>query len=503
MDDDTLVHAQQNLEETEDIIASVVENLQLGRLNDCFQQYSILQKNLVSLALALDNYPADDSDPYELINVFPDEIMRKDILDEFRPAGHTQVPKAPLPPPCQKCASQNVSSQRCRGELDHIDLNCKFSDSEKLDFLHVAQVLEVRFRQRKPETTTYSGGSMMSKRVYRKWTSHERYTIAVTMALFGEKNYKAMGNVLYDRTLEQIRSFITKTFTEEEKEYIREGHILQAPSDYEPPRALLSNPTFLKAQPQFCNMALDTSMAPSQLTPRHGLNDWTSLLSIATGTGTGTEFSPTYEDMQFSPLPELTGEPALGMGGSSSLTQDSAIQSIQSLLSGEGGRGTGSYRRTIPKVTTITLSDPTAVLLSAPEGCPTWSAGISGEHSHAPPTQRPPLPHTYQPLPSCPLPAMSLIMPAPSYLSDALAATDVLLASAVSSSSSSSGPQATEAGHGEPLDREDWDESSRVAGDEGRPPEDSVLPRNRAVTERTVTDMEEVEKRRKVRVSPL
>ena len=35
--------SQQLLEQNEDIIAAVVENLQIGRLDDCIQLYSILQ----------------------------------------------------------------------------------------------------------------------------------------------------------------------------------------------------------------------------------------------------------------------------------------------------------------------------------------------------------------------------------------------------------------------------------------------------------------------------
>ena len=56
-DENTLLHAQQTLEENEDIIAAIVENLQLGRFKDSISLYSILQTNLIKMALALDNYP--------------------------------------------------------------------------------------------------------------------------------------------------------------------------------------------------------------------------------------------------------------------------------------------------------------------------------------------------------------------------------------------------------------------------------------------------------------
>ena len=93
------------LEQNEDIIAAVVENMQLGRMEDCIQHYSVLHKNIISLALALDNFPAGEHSrlPYHDLNKFPDEIMRKDILDELRPLGQTKLPQAPLVRPTREC----------------------------------------------------------------------------------------------------------------------------------------------------------------------------------------------------------------------------------------------------------------------------------------------------------------------------------------------------------------------------------------------------------------
>jgi hypothetical protein len=90
-----------------------VENLQLGRLNDCMQHYQILQSNLVSLAGELDNFPADELDPYSLLNIFPDEIMRKDVLEDLRPVGTKSVPTRPIIPPCSSCLANKVSLQIC------------------------------------------------------------------------------------------------------------------------------------------------------------------------------------------------------------------------------------------------------------------------------------------------------------------------------------------------------------------------------------------------------
>lgn len=87
----------------------VVENLQLGRLDDCIQHYGVLQNNLVSLATELDNYPTEDHDAYEGLHLFPDEIMRQDVLDEFLPFEERQLPVPPLIPACDQCKQNNVS----------------------------------------------------------------------------------------------------------------------------------------------------------------------------------------------------------------------------------------------------------------------------------------------------------------------------------------------------------------------------------------------------------
>lgn len=85
----TLQKAQCLLEQNEDLIAAVVENIQMGRLDDSIKQYSLLQSNLITLALSLDNFPPSDVDPFQFLDSFPDKVMRKDILDDFRPPGLT------------------------------------------------------------------------------------------------------------------------------------------------------------------------------------------------------------------------------------------------------------------------------------------------------------------------------------------------------------------------------------------------------------------------------
>ena len=46
-----LLDFQKTLEHNEDILAAIVENLQLGRVEDCISHYLILQSNLISLGI--------------------------------------------------------------------------------------------------------------------------------------------------------------------------------------------------------------------------------------------------------------------------------------------------------------------------------------------------------------------------------------------------------------------------------------------------------------------
>ena len=81
--DNVLFRSPQLLEENEDIIAACLENLQLGRLDECIKHYSLLQNNLIALAVEIDNYPLGDDDPLEALQAFPDEIMRKVMKSIF------------------------------------------------------------------------------------------------------------------------------------------------------------------------------------------------------------------------------------------------------------------------------------------------------------------------------------------------------------------------------------------------------------------------------------
>lgn len=85
-----------------------MENLQIERYEDIINHYSILHANLIKLASEIDNFPISDSDAYSALIAFPDEIMRKDILEDLMPHGSRDLPKAPIIPACQVCEDHNV-----------------------------------------------------------------------------------------------------------------------------------------------------------------------------------------------------------------------------------------------------------------------------------------------------------------------------------------------------------------------------------------------------------
>jgi hypothetical protein len=82
--------------------------LQLGRLDECIQHYTILQNSLIALATELDNFPTEDTDAYEGLDAFPDKIMRSDPLNDHLPVEEIIFPKLQIPA-CKECNSFHVS----------------------------------------------------------------------------------------------------------------------------------------------------------------------------------------------------------------------------------------------------------------------------------------------------------------------------------------------------------------------------------------------------------
>lgn len=176
-----------------------MENLQLGRLDDCIQHYSVLHSNLVSIANELDNIPTDEHDAYEHIDVFPDEIMRRDVLEELQPFEDRALPRPPLIPPCDQCARQNFTSEYCRLRLRHVEPSSKLSPNEQLEMIRAAQVMLARQRQRCKNMT-----ETKKKRNYLRWSADDQFTVQIAMKVFGASNYNMISSVFCNRSVSQV-----------------------------------------------------------------------------------------------------------------------------------------------------------------------------------------------------------------------------------------------------------------------------------------------------------
>lgn len=190
------------------------------------RHYSVLHRNIVSMAQALDNYPTSIKDPRDTVHLFPDDIMRKDVLDELQPPGQTALPKAPPPPPCSKCAALKVNIDRlqysysfdityrvyfiqfpaakCRYELGHIEPNAQFTYNERIDFLQVAQLLEKKNRQQKSDDRKAN----KPKKNYQLWSPSERYLLLLGIALYGPKSFENISKLFEDRSVSQVSKFL-------------------------------------------------------------------------------------------------------------------------------------------------------------------------------------------------------------------------------------------------------------------------------------------------------
>jgi hypothetical protein len=225
------------LEVNEDIIAAVVENLQIGRLADCFTHFSMLQENLAALAIEVDNYPSDQADPYDTLFSFPDEIMRKDVLDDLRPreAFVTQGDTA-LPHPCSKCTDNGVDAQVCRVQLQHTDPSSKLSVKEKDAYAAAARGLYARYQSLtnklncaggiggKAGAIKEEGGdgeaaaaaaagagaaaglATIGRLNYQRWTPEDKFTLLLGLGLYGDSdNYHSkIAGILNNRSADQV-----------------------------------------------------------------------------------------------------------------------------------------------------------------------------------------------------------------------------------------------------------------------------------------------------------
>jgi hypothetical protein len=218
-----LLKSKQMLEQNEDFMAAIVENLQIGRISDCAQFYSLLHKNLMSLAHELDNYPTIEQDAFASLHVFPDEIMRRDILDDIRPAGDIVLPKLPILPPCSDCVKNKVlllsvdrhvsgpaltcvtvqrTDYECREVYGHVQPSFKYTATENEEFVHATEVLGERHRNFIIEKMAGK-----SKRLYRRWSNSDKFNLMVAIAIVGPKETYRIADLLGDRSENQVLGF--------------------------------------------------------------------------------------------------------------------------------------------------------------------------------------------------------------------------------------------------------------------------------------------------------
>lgn len=226
------------LEQNEDLIAAVVENMQLGRLSDCFTHYSMLQSNLISLALELDDYPVIDTfDPFESIHEYPDEIMRKDVLDDIRPRDQIPIStRNETAPPCESCHARNWDDIKCRIELEHVAPSHTFTNEEKLAFRRVARVLYSQCPANQP--LSEPGVNYLVKRVHRRWSVFERHSVLLAVSIYGPQNYNKIAGTMNSRSTSQVANYIQKKIETTDLQNAAKGILPPAPEGYEPPTQL-------------------------------------------------------------------------------------------------------------------------------------------------------------------------------------------------------------------------------------------------------------------------
>ena len=129
MQSNILWNSQQILERNEDTIQAILENFQRSRYDDCAKHYSLLQSNLISLAVELDNYPPSNVSCYQSLDIFPDEIMQKDILEDIKESGDRILPSV-IPSCCNDCMKKQFTDQQCRLIFQHVEPSHNFTQQQ-------------------------------------------------------------------------------------------------------------------------------------------------------------------------------------------------------------------------------------------------------------------------------------------------------------------------------------------------------------------------------------
>lgn len=190
------------------------------------QLYLVLQGNLNVLAAELDSYPMENTNVYDEMHKFPDKIMRKSCLEDLLPFEEKYLLSTPIMPPCQECFGRNFSAYQCRVTLQHSqELNPRLGHHEQQEALRAAQVLLARQRQQISQ----------DKRGYKKWSTHEKYTLCIGIKLYGQLSYEKLRLLIPGRSEKQIKNFITKQLKDVSAIPGVEDLVSRPPPGYTPP----------------------------------------------------------------------------------------------------------------------------------------------------------------------------------------------------------------------------------------------------------------------------
>lgn len=85
-----------------------------------------------------------------------------------------------------------MNGEECRLKLHHVEPNAQLTNFQKTELIHASQVVLARHKQQ------MNGKTKKEKRIYRRWTNEEIYTLEVAVCLYG-MNYSSLSEIFSGR----------------------------------------------------------------------------------------------------------------------------------------------------------------------------------------------------------------------------------------------------------------------------------------------------------------
>lgn len=76
--------------------------------------------------------------------------------------------------------------------------------------------------------------NLNTKRLYRRWTNEERHMVFLGIFLYGSRDVQSIVNMLHDRNEGQVKSYISKTMSQEQILDLVQGRLPAAPPGFQP-----------------------------------------------------------------------------------------------------------------------------------------------------------------------------------------------------------------------------------------------------------------------------